>query len=270
MKLLILKLTFVFVFCFNIIANAQSDNEAISSIEENLVRLEEVLKNLTSKVEELNYQQKQVKKETANHIKDINLSINELREKERKREEKVKQYEEELQTLQNMTSVLKDDSSLIKKDISKLSDTVSSIATKEPVSLVDAKESKNKSDKENSIVEELLIENNTSKATEKSEVDKKENDVYNNANKSFLDKNYTESAIKYAEFIKAYPESKNFHNALLNLGISMKNLNKTNNACQAFANIINSKENIDENIKASANKEFDKLNCKNLNSSNGK
>ena len=50
----------------------------------------------------------------------------------------------------------------------------------------------------------------------------------------------------------------------------MKNLDKTNNACQAFANIINSKENIDEKIKASANKEFDKLNCKNLNNSNGK
>ena len=45
----------------------------------------------------------------------------------------------------------------------------------------------------------------------------------------------------------------------------MKELEKVNSACQAFANIINSKENIDSNIKSSANKEFEKIGCKNLN-----
>ena len=50
----------------------------------------------------------------------------------------------------------------------------------------------------------------------------------------------------------------------------MSELNKINNSCQAFANIINSKEEVAEKVKFRANTEFEKLNCKNLNSKNGK
>lgn len=260
MKLLI-KFIFILFICCNFSFAAQSsNNDAIIAMEQNLVRLEEVLRDLTSKVEELGYQQKKVKEETANHIKDLNFSLKELKERNQKIEDDAEKYNNELKMLNDLTSSLKKDTSVIKKDIQELTDSLSSIATKEPVSLVDEK---NQNKSANAVSEELLITN-----------EKKEEPVKSNANESkdfedaqsfYKNNNFTEAAIKYADFIKKYPESKNFYLALLHLGISMKELEKVNSACQAFANIINSKENIDSNIKSSANKEFEKIGCKNLN-----
>lgn len=134
-------------------------------------------------------------------------------------------------------------------------------------------ENNNKDEKEKEATKEpALIVNETNidlLITEDKEKDEnnlpkeKQDDTesFNKALENFNKKDFTKSAINFADNIKNFPDGKNFHNNLLHLGLSMKELGNKNNACTAFAKIINSNEKIEKEIKDKAQTNFNELTC---------
>lgn len=256
------KIIFIFVMLFTSSVMAQVNNDTLSNIESRMDKFEELFKTLTSEMEENGYNQKQERGKIEGLVKELDLSVKELKSSFEAYENRVKMLE-----VSNDLLIKKLDN--IEQDILKIDDFTKTIPTKEPLSLVESKMKSSPSVVSSKLEDELLVLNKEKDVQDDSS-NVEEFDEYKQALSFYNDKSYTESAIRFAEFIKKYPDGSNFYSALLYLGLSMSELNKINNSCQAFANIINSKEEVAEKVKFRANTEFEKLNCKNLNSRNGK
>ena len=232
----------------NVYANTSTKQniDALTNINSSLERIETAITSLTSQSEENAYNQKQTKAETITIFKDIKLQINEIKEEQLNIANELQVQKIEIENLKNTISMLKEK--------------YSKIATKDPETLLSKENSlllipsttkPDKSEDNNELIpeikEEISYENETTR--------------FEKAMENFNKKDFTEAAINFAANIKDFPEGANFHNNLLYLGLSMKELDNKNNACTAFAKIINSKEEIQEQIKQTAKSNFDELKC---------
>lgn len=251
---------------------AQGVSEAdIRVVEDKIEKAEEMIKTLTSQIEENEYKRK---KDAANQDTKMTATVWDIKSEVEKIGTNLKEYSEEIVKLRNRNNEMSQQIENLKSDFAKMDEFIKTIPTKDPKSLMDGKsDMKIESD----ISEELLLlskapvdAENKKEDGESSINEVQEYDAYKQALSLYKDKNYTESAIGFADIMKKYPEGKNFHSSLFYLGKSMQKLGKVNNSCQAFANIINSKEVIDAKIKNESIAEFEKLDCKNLNNKNGK
>lgn len=266
-----LKFIFVFMVLFVNSVMAQETNEALLNMESRVEKFEELSRTLTSQIEENNHNNKVKNEKIEGLVKNIDVSIKNLKEDALKYENRMKEIEKSNVKLQKEMEVLR-------KNVENIKDFIKTIPTKEPLSLVDSKEESvdnNKNEqseellinaKDSEIVKDMVADLGLSQKTSDEDLE----NSYLSAKKKYKEKNFTDAAIEFADIIKKYPDSKRFHSSLLYLGLSMKELGKVNNACQAFANIINSKEEVEGNIKKSAGEEFVKLGCMNLNKKNGK
>lgn len=223
-------------------SNNSHNIEALENINTSLERIENAITSLTSQSEENAYNQKQTKSETITIFKDIKLQINEIKEEQAKLAQEINIHKIEIENLKNIIFMLKDINENKKDDNDKKE------ANKNPEFIV----TKRKTD--------LLVEE---KEEDKENTKEKQDDSesFNKAMENFNKKDFTESAINFASNIKNFPEGKNFHNNLLHLGLSMKELGNKNNACTAFAKIINSNEDIEKEIKNKAQTNFNELKC---------
>ncbi len=210
--------------------NTSQNIEALENINTSLERIENAITTLTSQNEENTYQQKQTKAESIVLFKDIKLQIQEIKDEQNKLSKELNIQKIEIENLKNIISMLKD-----KKF---------STATEDPKTIV-----------ENS---ELLVQKNE---TPKEEAKNNEDEKFKKSIEQYNKKNFTDSAIGFAANLKEFPNGKKFHENLLYLGLSMKELGNKNNACTAFAKIINSTEIINTETKKEAQKNFDELQC---------
>lgn len=264
-----LKFIFVFMALFVNSVMAQVDNEALLNIESRIEKFEELSRTLTSQMEENGYNNKVRNEKMENLVKSIDLSVENLKKGSL-------EYKNRMNEIEKSNTQLQKEIEVLRKSLSNVEDFIKTIPTKEPFSLVDNKE-ENVENNKNEQSEELLVQNPeivkdmiTDLGLSQKAPDEDLENSYILAKKKYEEKNFTDSAIEFADIIKKYPDSKWFHPSLLYLGLSMKELGKVNNACQAFANIINSKEEVEGNVKKSAGEEFVKLGCMNLNKKNGK
>lgn len=258
------KFVFIFMLLFTSSVMAQVSDDALANIESRIDKFEDLLKTLTSEMEENGHNQKRESGRVEGLVKELDLSVKELKNS-------LSGYENRVKMLETSNELLIKRLDSIEQDISRIDNFTKTIPTKEPLSLVESKAKSSPAVVSLKLEDELLVLNKEKEAKrENSTVAVAEYDEYKQALSFYNDKSYTESAIRFAEFIKKYPEGKHFYPALLYLGLSMSELNKINNSCQVFANIINSKEEVDSKVKFRANTEFDKLNCKNLNNRDGK
>ena len=237
------------MFCFSGVgfaqrAGGQGNVEALENINLSLERIENAITSLTSQNEQNVYNQKNAKAETEVVLKDLKLQIKEVKDEQEKFAKDLYSHKVEIENLKNIVAMLqerlvvlekKQEEIVHKKVEEKKSEDV--LATKNPT--------------------DLLVVNKEEEKVEKISDD----DGFNLAMENFNKKDFTESAINFASNLKNFPDGKNFHKNLFYLGLSMKELDNKNGACTAFAKIINSNEQIDNELKVNASAEFEKLNC---------
>lgn len=263
-------LSFVFSAAFFVSSSvmAQGVSEAdIRVVEDKIERAEEMIKTLTSQIEENEYKRK---KDAANQDTKMSATVWDIKTEVEKIGTNLKEYSEEIVKLRNKNNEMSRQIENLKSDFAKMDEFMKTIPTKDPKSLVDGKSN---TKIESDISEELLLLSKAPVVAEDkndADTDNTESQLYKQAMQNYKDGKFTESAIGFADIVKKYPEGKSFHNSLFYLGKSMQKLGKANSSCQAFANIINSKEVIDAKIKNESIAEFEKLGCKNLNNKNGK
>ncbi len=261
-----------FVFATSVFVSsslmAQGVSEAdIRVVEDKIERAEEMIKTLTSQIEENEYKRK---KDAANQDTKMSATVWDIKTEMEKIGSNLKGYSEEIVELRKRNNEISQQIETLKSDFAKMDEFMKTIPTKDPKSLVDGKSN---TKIESDISEELLLLSKAPVDAENkndADADNTESQLYAQAMQKYNEAKFTESAIGFADIIKKYPEGKSFHSSLCYLGKSMQKLGKVNNSCQAFANIINSKEVIDAKIKNESIAEFEKLGCKNLNNKNGK
>lgn len=236
--------------------------DIISSFELKLADLEETIKTLTKETEKSSYKQKRIKEDTSTKIKEINESIEEIKKSQYENDKKMAQYEIEMQNLKNITELLKKDMTeslkvdmaTLQSNMIKLNDTMSTIATTEPLSLLD--ETNIIKDRENPS-ENLLISNDENM---NNIVIEKEVEEYKQALMSYENQDYKNSALKFAEIIKNKKDDEIFYDSLYYLGLSLKNLEKQEETCGTFKFLLETKAS--EELKNKAKEEITILNCK--------
>ena len=78
----------------------------------------------------------------------------------------------------------------------------------------------------------------------------------------YKQQNFTQAAVAFRDGYKKYPEGAKGPDCLLKLGLSMKAMNKTNEACTAFVNIPKIFGKADPTITERAKSEAEALKCK--------
>ncbi len=232
------KLFICFMVCFsgNVFAQrvgGQGNVEALENINLSLERIESAITSLTSQNEENVYNQKNAKAETEMVLKDIKLQIREVKDEQEKFSKDLYAKNIEIENLKNIVAMLQDKLAVFEKDLEEKSEK----ATQNPTNL-------------------LVVDKKSEKLSD--------DDSFNFAMELFNKKDFTEAAINFGANLKNFPEGKNFHNNLLHLGLSMRELGNNNGACTAFTKIVNANEKIDDGIKSRATQEFETLKC-NLN-----
>ena len=221
--------------------------EALENINTSLERIENAITFLTSQNEKTAYNQKQTKSETTTIFKDIKLQIDEIKEEQAKIIHEINIHKIEIENIKNIIFMIKDTN---KNNENNNEDEKEKEATKEPALIV------------NETNTDLLITEDKEKDENNLPKEKQDDtESFNKALENFNKKDFTKSAINFADNIKNFPDGKNFHNNLLHLGLSMKELGNKNNACTAFAKIINSNEKIEKEIKDKAQTNFNELTC---------
>lgn len=224
--------------------------EALENINTSLERIENAITFLTSQNEKTAYNQKQTKSETTTIFKDIKLQIDEIKEEQAKIIHEINIHKIEIENIKNIIFMIKDTNKNNKNNENNNEDEKEKEATKEPALIV------------NEINTDLLITEDKEKDENNLPKEKQDDtESFNKALENFNKKDFTKSAINFADNIKNFPDGKNFHNNLLHLGLSMKELGNKNNACTAFAKIINSNEKIEKEIKDKAQTNFNELTC---------
>ena len=224
--------------------------EALENINTSLERIENAITFLTSQNEKTAYNQKQTKSETTTIFKDIKLQIDEIKEEQAKIIHEINIHKIEIENIKNIIFMIKDTNKNNKNNENNNKDEKEKEATKEPALIVN----------ETNI--DLLITEDKEKDENNLPKEKQDDtESFNKALENFNKKDFTKSAINFADNIKNFPDGKNFHNNLLHLGLSMKELGNKNNACTAFAKIINSNEKIEKEIKDKAQTNFNELTC---------
>ena len=242
------KFVICFMFCFSNLVFAQrverqGNVEALENINSSLERIENAITSLTSQNEQNAYNQKNAKAETEIILKDIKLQIKEIRDEQEKISKDVYAQKIEVENLKNIVAMLQEKLITLEKKQEKIEEK--------------KVEKKHEEQPATQNPTDLLVVDKKEEKSEKISDDESFNLALDNFNK----KDFTESAINFASNLKNFPESKNFHKNLLYLGLSMKELNNKNGACTAFAKIVNSNEQIDNDLKTKASLEFEKLEC---------
>ena len=241
---------------------SSKDDDAFINIEMKLSDLEDTIKSITNATEQSNYNQAQLRRETSSIIQQLNYNIEELKKRQEENNKKMAQYELEMQNLKNITQLLKDDmTTSLKADMMtlqdnmlKLNDTMSTIATSEPLSLLDSNNIDNNI-LPNQPSDNLLI-TPTPTPTFKNEAQI----LYDEGIKSYNNNDFKESTNKFAELLKTYPDDENLYNSLYYLGLSLSKLGHQIESCQSFKTILDSEE-ANNIIKNNALLEFNNLNC---------
>lgn len=293
-KLYIIIFALVFAFAFEVNANSTPpvvNLEAIQNIEENLLKLDEVLRDITSQVEKNTFEQKQMKKDTIILIKTINLDIADLKTSQIELEKQLSKYNAEINTeFENLANIV----AMMQEQLKQQSKIIATIATESPKSLVEIDEvalPENKeiekdtaliseetdeekkleqnstSDKDNVKEEALLVDSvvKTGIVEETEIVDTKNEEkiIFDVALDLYNKKDYEKAVIKFADNVKAFPTGGKFYKNLMYIGLALDNMDiPKNEVCSAFYKIINSKETIDKDIIEESNEKFDELKCK--------
>lgn len=78
----------------------------------------------------------------------------------------------------------------------------------------------------------------------------------------YKDKKFDKAAVAFAKGYNDYKDGAKGADSLLKLGLSMAQIGKKNEACLAFVNLPTEFKNADDNIKAKAKNEANKIGCK--------
>ncbi len=237
-------LLFVFMLCLSNISFAQNvgqgNVEALENINQSLERIESAITSLTSQSEENVYNQKKAKAENEVVLKDIKLQIKDIVDAQEKISKDVYSQKIEIENLKNIVAMLQEKLAFVEK-----------VKVRE----VEEKKEEEKATKNPT---DLLLVGVSQDVKEQKITD---DESFKLAMENFDKKDFTESAINFASNLKNFPEGNNFHKNLLYLGLSMQKLENKNGACTAFSKIINSNEQIENDVKDVATKEFNTLNC---------
>lgn len=222
---------------------AQTNPDAFANINDNLDRIEVAITSLTSQTENNNHAHKLSQNKIETELKMITQEINSLKNK-------VAIQEMEVQNIKNIVNMLINQRLNATPDIPFLSHPAipMPIDAATPMPIDTASPMLMNTD--------LLLP-----IIEQPDPNAPDELAFTKAITQFNSNDFATASQTFANNIKQFPQSDKFHSNLLYLGLSLKELKIKNNACSAFAQILNSQEDISVSIREKAKENYYLTEC---------